>query len=180
LNGAVSSRYAAALVDVAIEQKSEDRVKRDLTAFADAYDSAADLRNALESPAVSREAKLQVIQKLGERMDLAPSVRNFLSVLVDHRRTEMLREIQEAFRVQLNARKNIAEVDVTSARALSANERKDLIEMLRDKTKSRDIEAQFHEDESLVGGTVVRVGSTVYDNSVRGQLNRMREQLESE
>lgn len=180
MNGAVSSRYAAALVDVAIEQKSEDRVKRDLAAFADAYDSAGDLRNALESPAVSREAKLQVIQKLGERMDLAPAVRNFLSVLVDHRRTEMLREIQEAFRVQLNARKNIAEVDVTSARALSASERKDLIEMLKDKTKSRDIEAQFHEDESLVGGTVVRVGSTVYDNSVRGQLNRMREQLESE
>jgi F-type H+-transporting ATPase subunit delta len=180
LNGAVSSRYAAALVDVAIAQKSEDRVKRDLAAFVDAYAAAGDLRNALESPAVSREAKLQVIQKLGERMDLAPAVRNFLSVLVDHRRTEMLREMQEAFRVQMNARKGIAEVDVTSSRALSANERKNLVDMLRDKTNSKGIEAQFHEDESLVGGTVVRVGSTVYDSSVRAQLERMREQLESE
>jgi F-type H+-transporting ATPase subunit delta len=180
LNGAVSSRYAAALVDVALEQKSGDRVKRDLGAFADAYTTSGDLRNSLESPAVSREAKLHVIQKLAERMDLAPAVRNFLCVLVDHRRMEMLREIQEGFRVQMNARKNIAEVQVTSARALSAEERKKLIDMLQDKTNSDGIEAQFHEDPSLVGGTVVRVGSTVYDNSVRGQLNRMREQLESE
>jgi F-type H+-transporting ATPase subunit delta len=180
LNGAVSSRYAAALVDVALEQNSEDRVKRDLAAFADAYTTSGDLRSSLESPAVSREAKLHVIQKLAERMDLAPAVRNFLCLLVDHRRTEMLREIQEAFRVQMNARKNIAEVEVTSARALSAEERKRLIDMLKDKTNSDGIEAQFHEDQSLVGGTVVRVGSTVYDNSVRGQLNRMREQLESE
>jgi F-type H+-transporting ATPase subunit delta len=179
LNGAVSSRYAAALADVALEQKSADRVKSDLAAFADAYASSADLRNTLDSPAVGREAKLQVIQKLGERMNLAPAVRNFLCVLVDHHRTEMLREIQEAFRVELNARQNIAEAKVTSARALSADERKKLVEMLETQTKKK-IEAQFHEDESLVGGTVVRVGSTVYDSSVRAQLDRMREQLESE
>jgi F-type H+-transporting ATPase subunit delta len=179
LDGAVSSRYAAALADVALEQKSADRVKSDLAAFADAYASSADLRNALDSPAVGREAKLQVIQKLGERMNLAAAVRNFLCVLVDHHRTEMLREIQEAFRVELNARQNIAEAKVTSARALSAEERKKLIEMLETQTKKK-IEAQFHEDESLVGGTVVRVGSTVYDSSVRAQLDRMREQLESE
>ena len=179
MNGAVSSRYAAALADVALEQKSADRVKSDLAAFADAYASSADLRNTLDSPAVGREAKLQVIQKLGERMNLAPAVRNFLCVLVDHHRTEMLREIQEAFRVELNARQNIAEAKVTSARALSADERKKLVEMLETQTKKK-IEAQFHEDESLVGGTVVRVGSTVYDSSVRAQLDRMREQLESE
>ena len=179
MNGAVSSRYAAALADVALEQTSADRVKSDLAAFADAYASSADLRNTLDSPAVGREAKLQVIQKLGERMNLAPAVRNFLCVLVDHHRTEMLREIQEAFRVELNARQNIAEAKVTSARALSADERKKLIEMLETQTKKK-IEAQFQEDESLVGGTVVRVGSTVYDSSIRAQLDRMREQLESE
>jgi F-type H+-transporting ATPase subunit delta len=179
LNGAVSSRYAAALVDVALDQKNADRVKRDLASFAEAFGQSADLRNALESPAVSREAKLQVIQRLGGLMDLVQPVRNFLCVLVDHRRTELLFEIQEAFRVDLNARQNIAEATVTSARALGADERKKLVEMLEEQTKKK-IEAQFHEDESLVGGAVVRVGSTVYDNSVRAQLNRMRERLESE
>ena len=179
MNGPVSSRYAAALVDVALDQKNADRVKRDLASFAEAFGQSADLRNALESPAVSREAKLQVIQRLGGLMDLVQPVRNFLCVLVDHRRTELLFEIQEAFRVDLNARQNIAEATVTSARALGADERKKLVEMLEAQTKKK-IEAQFHEDESLVGGAVVRVGSTVYDNSVRAQLDRIRERLESE
>jgi F-type H+-transporting ATPase subunit delta len=179
LNGAVSSRYAAALVDVALDQKNADRVKSDLAAFAEAFAHSADLRNTLESPSVGREAKLQVVQKIGAVMKLTPSVRNFLCLLVDHHRTELLFEIQEMFRVDLNARQNIAEAAVTSAHPLGADERKKLIEMLEGQTKKK-IEAQFHEDESLVGGTVVRVGSTVYDSSVRAQLDRMREQLESE
>lgn len=179
MNGAVSSRYAAALVDVALEQKNADRVKSDLATFSEAFAHSSDLRTTLESPAVSREAKLQVIQKLSAVMNLAPAVRNFLCVLVDHRRTELLFEIQQLFRVELNARQNIAEAVVTSAQALSADERKKLVEMLETQTKKK-IEAQFHEDEALVGGTLVRVGSTVYDSSVRAQLDRMREQLESE
>ncbi len=179
MDGAVSSRYAAALVDVALEKKSADRVKRDLASFAEAWAHSADLRNTLESPAVDREAKLKVIQKIGALMDLAQSVRNFLCVLVDHRRTALLFKIEEAFRVELNARQNIVEAEVTSARALSADERKTLISTLETQTNKR-IEAEFHEDASLVGGTVVRLGSTVYDNSVRAQLDRMRERLESE
>jgi len=179
LNGALSSRYAAALAAVALEQKSEDRVKRDLAAFTDAYSSSADLRNSLESPAVGREAKLNVVQKIAARMDLTPAVRNFLCVLVDNRRTDMLDEIQQAFHVELNARQDIAEAEVTSAQVLSAEERKELIAMLEKKTE-KTIEARFYEDESLVGGAVVRVGSTVYDSSVRAQLTRLREQLEAE
>jgi F-type H+-transporting ATPase subunit delta len=179
LNGALSSRYAAALADVALEQKNADRVKRDLASFVDTYDSSADLRNSLESPAVGREAKLRIVQKIAERMDLAAPVRNFVCVLVDNRRTEMLREIQQAFLVELNARLGIAEADVTSSQVLSAEERKQLVAMLEKKT-GKKIEAHFHEDQSLVGGAVVRVGSTVYDGSVREQLTRLREQLEAE
>ena len=179
MNEAVSSRYAAALVDVALEHKNADRVKRDLASFTEAFAHSGDLRITLESPAVSREAKLQVIQKLGAVMELAPTVRNFLSVLVDHRRMDLLFEIQEEFRVGLNARQNIAEAKVTSARALSEDERRKLIDTLR-KNTGKEIEAQFLEDATLVGGTVVRIGSTVYDDSVRAQLNRMREQLEAE
>ena len=179
MNGAVSARYAAALADVALEQKSADRVKRDLAAFTAAYDSSADLRNSLESPAVGHEAKLHVVQKIAALMDLTPAVRNFICVLVDNRRTDMLGEIQQAFHVELNARLGIAEADVTSSRELSAEERK-LLTAALEKRSGKKIEARFHEDESLVGGAVVRVGSTVYDGSVREQLTRLREQLEAE
>jgi F-type H+-transporting ATPase subunit delta len=179
LTGAVAARYAAALAGVALEQKSADRVKRDLGAFVEAFFSSADLRNLLESPAVSREAKQKVIETLGARMDLAPAVRNFVYLLVDHRRTEMLREIQQMFHVELNARLGIAEAEVTSARELSSGDRRRLTSALERRT-GKKIEARFREDQSLVAGTVVRVGSTIYDGSVREQLNRLREQLEAE
>lgn len=179
MTGAVASRYAAALADVALEQKSADRVKRDLAAFVEAFFSAADLRIFLESPAVGRDAKQKVIETIAAQMDLAPAVRNFVFMLVDRRRTELLREIQPAFDAELNARLGIAEAEVTSARELSATEREQVTTALERRTGMK-IEARFRQDASLVGGAVVRVGSTVYDGSVREQLMRLREQLEAE
>jgi F-type H+-transporting ATPase subunit delta len=179
LIGAVASRYAAALADVALEQKIADRAKRDLGAFVDTFYGAADLKVFLESPAVGRDAKQGVIEKLAARMDLAPAVRNFIALLVDRRRTELLRDIQQAFEAELNARLDIAEADVTSARELTAAQREQLTAALQRRT-GKKIEARFRQDATLIGGTVVRVGSTVYDGSVREQLIRLRVQLEGE
>jgi F-type H+-transporting ATPase subunit delta len=179
LNGALASRYAAALADVALEQKSGDRVKKDLSQFVDTFFSSADLRNFIESPAVGPQMKHRVIEELAARMDLAPAVRNFAYVLVNHRRTEMLREIQQAFETELNTRLGIAEAQVTSARELNAAERERVTKALERHT-GKKIEARFRHDESLIAGAVIRVGSTVYDGSVREQLTRLREQLEME
>jgi F-type H+-transporting ATPase subunit delta len=179
LNGAVSTRYAAALAGVALEHKNADRVKADLASFADAFFSSPDLRNFLETPAVGYEAKQNVIQKIAERMGLTPEVRNFVHLLVAHRRTELLREIQQAFESELNARLGIAEAHVTSARALTEPEKAELTAALTKRTGMK-IQAHFSENKSLVGGAVVRVGSTVYDGSVREQLTRLREKLETE
>jgi F-type H+-transporting ATPase subunit delta len=179
LNGALASRYAAALADVALEQNSADRVKNDLAAFVDTFIASADLRNFIESPAIGPEMKHKVIEELAAKMDLAPAVRNFAYLIVNHRRTEMLREIQRAFETELNARLGIAEAEVTSARELSPAEKERVTKALERRT-GKKIEARFHQDESLVGGAVIRVGSTVYDGSVREQLTRLREQLELE
>jgi len=179
LNGALASRYAAALADVSLEQKSGERVKKDLAAFVELFFASADLRNFIESPAVGPELKHKVIEELAQRMNLAPAVRNFAFLVVDHRRTEMIREIQQAFETELNARLGIAEAEVTSARELSSAEKEQVKKALERRT-GKKIEARFLQDESLVGGAVIRVGSTVYDGSVREQLTRLREQLETE
>ena len=115
MNEAVARRYASALADVALEQIKADQVKADLTAFVDMFYSFADLRNVLETPAVGPEQKHKVIEKIAEKMGLDPAVRNFIYLIVDHRRTEPLREIQQAFAEELNARLGIAEAEVTSA-----------------------------------------------------------------
>ena len=179
MNEAVARRYASALADVALEQIKADRVKADFTSFVEAFYSSADLRNLLETPAVGPEQKHRVIEKISEKMELDPAARNFIYFIVDHRRTELLREIQRAFAEELNTRLGIAEAEVTSARPLTGEERQQLTAVLERRT-GKKIEARFQEDKSLLGGAVVRVGSTVYDGSVREQLNRLREQLETE
>jgi len=175
----VAQRYAGALADVAMEHKSAEEVKRDLAAFVEIFFSSADLRNALESPAVNRDVKEEVIVTIAARMKLDAAVRNFISLVVDHRRTELLREMQQAFGEELNARLGIEEAEVTSARELSAAENRELSAVLERRT-GKKIEARFREDRALLGGAVVRLGSTIYDGSVREQLNRLREQLETE
>lgn len=179
MSGAVARRYAAALADVALEQKSADAARRDLGAFIDAFFASGDLRNTLESPAVSGELKQKVVEKIAAKMGLAPAVRNFVYLIVDHRRLEMLEEIQQAFRDELNSRLGIEEAEVTSARELSAAEKKELTAALERRT-GKKVEASFQEDKALLGGAVVRLGSTIYDGSVREQLNRLRERLEAE
>lgn len=179
MNTALASRYAAALAEVAMEQRNAEQIKADLASFTEAFYTSADLRNFLESPAASAEQKRKVIEVLASRMNLATASRNFIFLLIDHRRTEMLREIQEAFRSELNALLGIAEAHVVSARDLSAEEKQELTSALERRT-GKKIEAKFHKDESLLGGAVVRVGSTVYDGSVREQLTRLRQQLEVE
>lgn len=176
---ATAQRYAAALADVAMEHKSAEAVKKDLGAFVEMFFSSSDLRNALESPAVNREVKVKVITAIAAKAGLNAAVRNFICLVVDHGRTEILREMDRAFATELNKRLGIEEAEVTSARELSGAEKKELTTVLERRT-GKKIEAQFQEDKALLGGAIVRLGSTIYDGSVREQLNRLRERLEAE
>ena len=176
---AVAERYAAALADVAVERKNSETVKRNLAAFVEAFSSIADLRNALESPALNAEVKRKVIAEVAGKMGLDVAVRNFIYLVVDHRRTEILPEIEEAFLSELNERLGIVDAEVTSAHELNDDEKRQLRAVLEQRT-GKKVEARFEIDGALLGGAVVRLGSTIYDGSVRDQLKRLREQLETE
>ena len=176
---AVAERYAAALADVAVERKNSETIKRNLAAFVEAFSSVADLRNALESPALNAEVKRKVIAEVAGKMGLDVAVRNFIYLVVDHRRTEILPEIEEAFLLELNERLGIVEAEVTSAHELNDDEKRQLRTVLEQRT-GKKVEARFQIDDALLGGAIVRLGSTIYDGSVRDQLKRLREQLETE
>ncbi len=179
MSGAAAQRYASALADVALERKDADGVKRDLASFVEAFYSSPELRNFLDNPSVDEKLKQKAIEKITDAMQLVPAVRNFIRTVVDHQRTGMLREIEKAFGDELNVRLGIAEAEVVSARELSAGEKETLIAALAQRT-GKKITANFREDKALVGGAIVRVGSTVYDGSVREQLERLRERLAAE
>ncbi len=176
---AVAERYAAALADVAVERKNSETIRRNLAAFVEAFSSIADLRNALESPALNAEVKRKVIAEVAGKMGLDVAVRNFVYLVVDHRRTEILPEIEEAFFSELNERLGIVDAEVTSAHELNDDEKRQLRSVLEQRT-GKKVEARFQIDGALLGGAVVRLGSTIYDGSVRDQLKRLREQLERE
>lgn len=176
---AIAERYASALADVAIAHNSGEAVRKDLASFIAAYSDSADLRNALETPSLDQTVKAKIIDAVTAKMGLNSAVRNFVNLVASHQRTQMLREIDQAFVTELNRRVGIAEAEVTTARQLSDAERKELLSVLERRT-GKKIDARFAEDKALLGGAVVRVGSTVYDGSVREQLNRMRERLEAE
>ena len=176
---AAAKRYASALADVALEHKIAEPVKAELRAFVDLVGDSPDLRNFLASPAVAKGPKQAVVTKLVEKLGSSKTLRNFLCVLVENRRTLLLPQIQQAFEQELLARLGVAEAHVVSARTLSGPERADLESALGRITGKR-VEARYGEDPSLIGGAVVWVGSTVYDGSVRTQLERLRARLAAE
>lgn len=175
----LAQRYAKALADVALEQKAADRMRKELSSFLDLVGESTDLRNFLASPAIPRAAKQAVIEKLVTRLGASRALRNLLFLLVENRRTLLLLQIQQAFEQELLARMGVVEAHVVSARELSGPERAELVQAL-ERVTGKHVEAKYGEDPSLIGGVIVWVGSTVYDGSVRKQLDRLRVKLASE
>jgi len=174
---AFALRYARAFADVIAEEHLPyEDVKRQLDDFMTAWHAAADLREVFLDPSFPLPEKIAILDRLNEKMQLALQVKNFVAVLLHHNRMDVIEEILEEFRREMNSRLGIAEVDVTTARSLDENERQALIAKVSDLAQGK-VEATFREDESLIGGVIVRIGSTVYDGSVRGRLAVLEEQL---
>jgi len=175
----MAERYAGALVDVALENKQADQVKGELASFVELERKSPELRAFLANPAIDRASKHAAIEQLVERMGASRTLRNYLFVIVDHRRAGILTEIAEAFGRILDARRGITQAEVASATVLSPEERAKLTAALS-KLTGQNVEAQFATDSDLIGGTVVRIGSVIYDGSVRAQLERLHVRMISE
>ena len=176
---ALAERYAGALVDVAIEKNQADQVKQELAAFAAMVRESAELHAFLANPSIARASKHAAIEQLVARMGASRTLRDYLFVIVDQRRAGMLPEIEQAFSALLDARQGIMQATVTSAADLTPNERAELDAALA-KLTGKKVQAQFKTDPALIGGAVVRIGSTIYDGSVRAQLDRLRARMISE
>jgi len=130
----------------------------------------------LLSPAVPPPRKRSLIGRLAAGLGVSDLLKRFLYVLVDHRRIGLLAEIHEAFEIEVDRRRGLARVDVSSARELTATEREALARELSRLTGQQP-RLRFRLAPELIGGLVARVGSTVYDGSVRGQLAALKERM---
>ena len=176
---AVTSRYARAFVDVVVGDKLDGaRALQELQTIVANFESSAELRKVWESPAIPAEQKRRLLDAIVQRESISRPVRNFVAVLIDHRRIPLVAEVARALEQELNSRLGFAEAQITSARELSAAERRSL-ESQVEKLIGKKVRARYDRDESILGGAIVQVGSTIYDGSVKGQLERIREQLSS-
>ena len=179
---AVATRYAHALAEAVTGRASALRPQdaaRELRAFESVFASSWELRNALVTPSVPVGRKRAVVDRLAERLKLSRISRNFLCVLVDHRRIALLAEIVRSFERVIDERMGLATASVTSACELSETERASLNRQLQ-RITGRQVRAEYAVDPALIGGAVARIGSTVYDGSVRGQLASLRRRLSAE
>lgn len=171
------SRYARAFIDVVTAAKLDTAaIDRQLNDFLGTWDGSAELRDLFANPAVAAVQKVAILDKLNAKLGLQKELRNLLAVLINNDRIGQVHEVVAAYRAALQERLGIRQAEIVTARELSAQERTALLDSVG-KLAGAKIEASFKLDRAILGGTVVRIGSTVFDGSVRGRLERLKEAL---
>jgi F-type H+-transporting ATPase subunit delta len=181
-HSALAHRYASALVDVAMGSKSgvaPHQLLIELRGFEEVLGGSVELRNALTSPAVPPARKRAVVGRIGDELRISRIARNFLFVLTDHRRIAMLAEVLEAFDLLSDERLGFTRAEISSARELNPRQR-DAVSHELERLTGKKVRMRYAVDRELLGGLVARIGSTVYDGSVRGQLQALGKRLAAE
>jgi F-type H+-transporting ATPase subunit delta len=175
----VTSTYARALADVVFDQHLDPgKTLQEAQSLAQLVAGSQQLREVWEAPSIPAEQKRALLDAIVAREGISRSVRNFMAVLMDHRRLKFLEPIVEEFGQELNRRLGFTEAEIISARELDQTERS-AIEAQVEKLTGQKVRARYAQDGSILGGAIVKLGSTIYDGSVTGQLERIREAISS-
>ncbi len=179
---AVANQYAKALLDVVLKEGSPvtaSEVQAQLESFRDALGISPELREVLMTPAIGAGSKRKALGGLAKLLGLSPVVVNFLSLVKDRRRIPLMADICAMFREQTDHRLGVLRAVVASARALDSGQQAALKGQLSSAT-GKLVEVDYSVNPDLVGGATVTIGSTVFDGSVRGQLEGLRRHLTTE
>ena len=175
----VASTYARAFADVVLDAHLDaGRAINGLRQITTLFSQSQNLRRVWENPAVPADQKRKLLDAIVQREGIEKPVRNLVAVLIDQRRLPFLSRIIEQLEKELDARLGFAEARVSSARELGEAERRTLESQIA-KTTGKKVRASYGLDPSLLGGAVVRIGSTIYDGSVKGQLEKIKEAISS-
>jgi F-type H+-transporting ATPase subunit delta len=174
----VARRYATALADVLVDRNEAVIAREELEAWAQMVQQNPLLLEALTNPTVPYDQKSKVLNELIDKANVRPTTGNFLRVLLRNQRFGDLPLINAKLSEIMDERAGVVSAEVTSARPISEQVRSALEQTLQQITNRR-VRLNFATDETLLGGIVTRIGSTIYDGSVRSQLERLRQELAS-
>jgi F-type H+-transporting ATPase subunit delta len=172
----IARRYASALADVVLKTGETETVKNELKMWEQMIAANSDLQSVFSNPAIAHASKEKVLEGLLAKARPSVTTSNFLRVLLRNGRLTQLKEINERFAAVLEERSGVVGAEVISARELADAQRNDLKANL-EKLTGKQVKLGFTIDPSLIGGVVTRVGSTVYDGSVKTQLENLKQEL---
>jgi len=172
----IARRYASALADVILERDEAKEVQGELQQWEEVLQSNAALQEVFRNPTIALDQKRAVLNKLVDRAKPRPTTTNFLKVLLQNQRLTELREINRKLAEILDERAGMVAATVTTARPVPTNIQQSLEQKLTAVTQKK-VRLNFDEDPDLIGGLVTRIGSTVYDGSVRNQLQLIKERM---
>lgn len=172
----VARRYATALADVAIERREERDVQNELDQWAEMIEAHARLKEVFANPTIIYDHKRKVLEDLISRSRVRETTASFLRVLLKNQRLSQLRGIVDRFGQVLDERGGMVAAHVTTARPIPEDLRNSLHESLAAAT-GRKVRLSFTTDESIIGGLVARIGSTIFDGSVQSQLDRLANEM---
>jgi F-type H+-transporting ATPase subunit delta len=175
-NRTSAARYARALLDVALKESDPEKVERDLTTVVSAMDASAELKRVLLSPRIPAATRKQAAEIVAQTVGVEAPVGKLLALLAERGRLEIYRELLDVYRERLRAHKNIVTGTVTTAAPLAA-EKVQALERSLSAATGKHVQLEAAVDPAIIGGVVTRIGSTLYDGSIRTQLQRMKQQL---
>jgi F-type H+-transporting ATPase subunit delta len=173
---AIARRYAGALADIATQRGETREVQQELLAWADMLRANPNLREIFANPTIALDKKRAVLKRLLEIGKPRSTTANLLKVLLQNQRLTELDEINRKFAEVLDARAGVVAARVTTARPVSATTQQSLEARLHSLT-GKKVRIEFDTDPAMIGGLVTRIGSTVYDGSVRNQLEQIKEKM---
>ena len=171
------SRYASAFLDVVVSAKLDTAaIDVQWNDFLATWNASPELRDFFSNPSVAAIQKVSILDKLNAKLGLMKELRNLVAVLINNNRIANVAEVATTYRRLLKESQGIRAAEIVTSRELGAAERDELLAEVA-KLAGGKVDAKFKQDPAILGGTVVRVGSTVYDGSLRGRLERLREEL---
>src|SRR5258708_36914433 len=171
------SHYARAFADVVTSAKLDTAaIDQQLADFLATWDSSRELREVFENPAIPAVQKVAIVDKMNAKLGMMRQLRNLIAVLINNNRIANVHEVVGAYRAELQERQGIRQAEIVTARELNEQERASLLAGVGQLAGAK-VQASFKLDKTILGGTVVRIGSMVYDGSVRGRLERLKEAL---
>ncbi len=172
----VARRYASALADVVIERKEEREVQQEIDQWASMIEANPELKEVFANPTIAYDQKRKVLEELISRTRVRPTTASFLRVLLRNQRLSQLRDVAERFAQVLDERGGVVSASVTTAKPIPEDMKNQVRETLMAAT-GRTVRVTFNTDETIIGGLVARIGSTIFDGSVQNRLQRLSDEL---